>query len=119
MTRVAGLSGALFTMSAAAIAADAWTTRKCELYASAWNRALDLHGRQELGADFIGNHDAFIATGCADGRKTCPTTDAEIRLADTLTVLSMNEGMASTFVPFACPAVSSAPGAPERASPPR
>jgi hypothetical protein len=100
-------------------AADAWTTRKCEIYAAAWNRALDLHDVQGLAADFIANQEAFIASGCADGSKTCPTSDAEIRLADTLTILSMNEGMASTFVPFACPAVSSEPGAPERASPQR
>jgi hypothetical protein len=115
---VAGALGALIAGSAAGLADDAWTTRKCEIYATAWSRALDLHGDAGLGGAFIESQEAFIASGCADGTKVCPTSDAEIRLADTLTILSMNEGMASTFVPFACPPVSSAPGAPERASPP-
>ena len=115
---VAGALGALIAGSAAGLAADAWTARKCEIYATAWSRALEMHGDTGLGGAFIESQEAFIASECADGPKACPTSDGEIRLADTLTILSMNEGMASTFVPFACPPVSSAPGASEGASPP-
>jgi len=118
-TRVGGALGALLATSVAAVAADAWTTRKCELYAAAWTRALSAQGDGGLGAGFIDSQNAFIASGCPDGTKTCPTSEAEIRLANTLTILSMNEGMASSFAPFACPSISSAPVSPEQASPPR
>lgn len=32
----------------------------------------------------------------------CPVTEAELELANLLTIMTMNEGMASTFVPFKC-----------------
>lgn len=115
---MAAICGGVLIPSVATLADDAWTTRKCEIYSTAWSRALDLHGDAGLGAGFVESQEAFIASGCADGAKVCPTSDAEIRLADNLTILSMNEGMASTFVPFACPPISSAPGAPEQTSPP-
>ena len=84
-------------------APDDWTTRKCELYAAAWQQVLDSHDLHDVRPGFVSGHQDFIDGGCDAGITVCPATQAEIALADLLLVLSMNEGMASTFVPFACP----------------
>jgi hypothetical protein len=82
---------------------DDWARRKCALYATAWQRVLDTRDMGGIGADFIATHRAFIDSGCDAAIRVCPRSPGEIALADLLTVLSMNEGMASTFVPFDCP----------------
>jgi hypothetical protein len=84
-------------------APDDWATQKCSLYADAWQWVVDTRDLRGVGAGFMATHQAFVDSGCNAALTTCPQTKAEIALADLLTVLSMNEGMASTFAPFACP----------------
>lgn len=83
--------------------AQTWTERKCTLYAAALNDALGLLGRDGISDGFLAENAAFIAQGCTERGRICPQSDQERALADMLTVMTMNEGMASTFVPFTCP----------------
>jgi len=64
--------------------------------------ALEAAGREGISEGFITAHDDFIAGGCVSRGAVCPRSAQEYRLADILTVAAMNEGMASTFLPFAC-----------------
>jgi hypothetical protein len=59
-------------------------------------------GTGGLGAEFLGRHEAFLALGCTKQADVCPQSQEELRLANTLVIRGMNEGMASTFFPFAC-----------------
>jgi hypothetical protein len=81
---------------------DDWAARKCVLYAAATEDALSLLGMEGLRAEFLAQNRAFIASGCIAPRNICAATPAEYALADLLTMMTMNEGMASTFVPFGC-----------------
>ena len=85
-----------------AAAQDGWSARKCTLYAEAVTDAIALQGVTGLGAEFRAQNAAFIAAGCPAQFQVCARSDQEIALADLLTVMTMNEGMASTFVPFGC-----------------
>ncbi|WP_380053158.1 hypothetical protein ACFE33_10760 [Falsihalocynthiibacter sp. SS001] len=103
----------LLPFSASAASADdlnleglTWTEQKCVLYQSAWDWALANLGTEDIRPQFIQQNDAFVATGCIEQREVCPQSEKEIELANMLTVMTMNEGMASTFVPFNCPTVS-------------
>ncbi|MBK0327397.1 hypothetical protein I5535_08825 [Rhodobacteraceae bacterium F11138] len=87
----------------AGVAQDAWTQRKCGLYAAAWQQVLDANALDGVRETFRQRHQDFIDRGCPAETRICARTQAEIDLADLMTVLSMNEGMASTFVPFGCP----------------
>ncbi|RID92990.1 hypothetical protein D2N39_04860 [Gemmobacter lutimaris] len=80
-----------------------WTERKCALYQQAFDDALHAIGRDGIRKTFLARNTAFIEGGCTDNAKLCPETGKEIELANLLTVMTMNEGMASTFVPFGCP----------------
>ncbi|WP_341861433.1 hypothetical protein [Gymnodinialimonas sp. 57CJ19] len=80
-----------------------WVEQKCVLYQSAWDWAVNSVGAEQISANFIADNDRFVASGCLADIAVCPTNDAEFELANLLTVMTMNEGMASTFVPFACP----------------
>ncbi|WP_276714755.1 hypothetical protein [Pseudooceanicola nitratireducens] len=82
--------------------ADDWSDRKCALYQSAFDHAVAALGQDGLRPGFLEENDAFIANGCAGPEKVCARTDQEIALANMLTVMTMSEGMASTFVPFSC-----------------
>lgn len=82
---------------------DDWAQAKCALYADAWQRVLAHRDLGGVRADFVAGHQRFVDSGCDAAIRVCPRTAAELALADLLTVLSMNEGMASTFVPFECP----------------
>jgi len=93
----------LVPVSAMAETGDVWSQRKCALYTDIWGRALDVVGQEGISEDFIAAHDAFIAEGCVLRGAVCPVSAQEYRLADILTIAAMNEGMASTFLPFACP----------------
>ena len=79
-----------------------WTQQKCRLYESAFKDAVEIQGAEGLRPAFLQENADFIAAGCTTKRPICPETAQEGALADLLTVLTMNEGMASTFVPFAC-----------------
>ncbi|MCO6384164.1 hypothetical protein [Oceanicola sp. 502str15] len=79
-----------------------WTARKCELYEMAFADALSIQGPSGLRESFLAENDAFVATGCSTRQSVCAETPEEVALANLLTVMTMNEGMASTFVPFGC-----------------
>ncbi|MBP7001152.1 hypothetical protein [Amaricoccus sp.] len=80
----------------------AWGTAKCAAYAKAWDAVLLGQGTEGLGADFLRGNEAFIASGCREGREVCPQGPQEIAAADMLTIAAMNMGAASTFLPFRC-----------------
>ena len=80
-----------------------WTERKCHLYAHAWEDGLAWKGTAGLSPEFLERHEAFLASNCTRDHDVCPRSPEEIAMADLLTVMSMSEGMASTFVPFGCP----------------
>lgn len=79
-----------------------WPTEKCERYKAAFSQALARQGRQGLGPEFLARHDAFIASNCTAQADVCARSKEELELANTLVILSMNRGMASTFLPFYC-----------------
>lgn len=83
--------------------ADGWTARKCNLYEASVRDAVSLHGPEGLRMEFLTENQKFIDAGCTGRVEICPMTHEEWRLADTLLKMTMNEGMASTFVPFGCP----------------
>lgn len=81
-----------------------WAQRKCDLYSEGWAWVLQTQDLVGVGRVFIDRHQAFVDANCDHAISTCPVTEGERHLADLLTTISMNEGMASTFVPFACKA---------------
>lgn len=80
-----------------------WTDEKCHRYRQASEDALQRQGRAGLSAEFLAAHERFIAGGCNGPERICPRSQREIDLANILTVRAMNAGMASTFLPWACP----------------
>lgn len=96
--------GALLAQGAdgRATAAEDWSQRKCALYAAAVQDALAALGPDGLRPAFLTGNRAFIASGCVAPRRICAETAQEYAFADLLTVMTMNEGMASTFVTFGC-----------------
>ena len=88
--------------AAAEDAPTAWTVEKCARYGAAWEAVVDGRGTGGLGAGFLEAHAAFLAEGCRGRGAVCPRTPTEVEVADLLTVMAMNEGMASTFLPFSC-----------------
>lgn len=101
------MSAALFCCSQPVIAQDleglTWREQKCVLYGRAVETAVASIGKDGLRENFLADNLAFIDGGCQGKGNICPVTGAEIEFANLLTVLTMNEGMASTFVPFNCP----------------
>mgnify|MGYP003136566201 FL=1 len=103
MTRISLLT--LFALLLAGPAAtqvqpDGWSIEKCSRYSVAWTQmtAGDTAG---ISARFLDDHAAFLASGCVQGR-VCPVSDAEYKLADTLALMAVAEGMAGSFLPFSC-----------------
>lgn len=89
--------------SAQSMAGDpVWVAKKCELYTQAWD-ALAKGQKAGLGNEFLARHQAFIASGCTVRTNVCPVSQAEIAVADTVSMMAIAEGMAGTFLPFACP----------------
>lgn len=82
----------------------AWQQQKCALYADAWTRALDSIGSDDINYNFLATNENFIASGCTETVAACPSSHQEREIADLLTLVMMNEGTASTFLPFRCPA---------------
>jgi hypothetical protein len=111
MTRfLAASMAALFTSLAAPSPAQdvsleglTWTAQKCALYQRAVSDALGIIGYQGISDAFLAENAAFIEGGCVGGAHICPRSDQEYEFANMLTIMTMNEGMASTFVPFGCP----------------
>lgn len=81
---------------------QSWPEVKCARYKKAWSDALARRGRRELGREFLDSHEAFLASGCTARADVCPRSEQELELANVMTILAMNAGMASTFLPFAC-----------------
>lgn len=83
---------------------SAWQQQKCALYADAWSRALDSFGSEDINYNFVATNENFIASGCTEQIAICPQSNQERDIADLITLVMMNEGAASTFLPFRCPA---------------
>jgi hypothetical protein len=96
------LSVVLAQSPAGAQSAQSWPEVKCARYKKAWTDALARRGGRGLSEDFIASHEAFLASGCTARANVCPRSAEELDLANVLTVLAMNAGTASTFLPFAC-----------------
>lgn len=100
----------LWALGATMAAADApslgslsWPERKCLLYQRAWASALAALDHPRISADFRALNQEFVQSGCTMKGSVCPRSPAEFDMANMLTVMTMSEGMASTFVPFHCP----------------
>lgn len=83
-------------------ARPSWAQVKCERYAKGWAQALARQGKAGLGREFLERHAAFVASGCAGAADVCARTPEELALANTMVIVAMNAGAASTFPPFAC-----------------
>lgn len=79
-----------------------WPAEKCARYKEGYRVAITRQGRQGLGPEFLARHDAFLASDCTAEHDVCPRSKEELDLANTLVILGINQGMASTFMPFAC-----------------
>lgn len=78
-----------------------WQVTKCRVYAEALADARrDRKGA--LSKSFLDENDAFVAKGCTERVPVCPRTKADLEIANILTIVAMNAGTASTFLPFAC-----------------
>lgn len=82
---------------------SAWQQQKCALYADAWARALDSIGSDDINYNFLATSENFIVSGCTETIAICPRSNQERDIADLITLVMMNEGAASTFLPFRCP----------------
>ncbi|PTM41075.1 hypothetical protein [Bosea sp. 124] len=80
-----------------------WPAIKCERYTRAYAEALTKFGRKGLGQPFLDAHEAFLVSGCSIKGEVCPRSAEELNLANVMVIMGMNQGMASTFMPFACP----------------
>ncbi|SFJ81137.1 hypothetical protein SAMN05216304_11580 [Bosea sp. OK403] len=81
---------------------QSWSEVKCARYKKAWSEALTRRGTQGLGPEFLGNHEAFLGSGCMAQANVCPKSAEELELANIMVILAMNAGTASTFLPFSC-----------------
>lgn len=82
---------------------SAWQLQKCALYTDAWARALESIGSDNINYNFLATNENFIASGCTEQISLCPRSRQERDIADLMTLVMMNEGAASTFLPFRCP----------------
>lgn len=73
---------------------------KCEIYKSAWDSVTA--SARDLSTSFVESNVAFIKGDCVNYGDVCPRTEGDLAAANMLTVLTMNHGLASTFVPFKC-----------------
>jgi hypothetical protein len=79
-----------------------WQTKKCEVYAKALAEILEHVGREGVSERFLAQNQAFIDSGCLADVDACPESEAEIEIANGLTIATMNAGAASSFSPFRC-----------------
>ncbi len=82
--------------------ARSWTEEKCVRYKGAWSDYVSRTGGRGLSQEFTAAHQAFIDSGCLQGRNVCPRSAEELNAANTMTIRAMNAGTSSTFLPFAC-----------------
>jgi hypothetical protein len=95
-------AGQISSAGAQESGSQSWTEQKCARYRRAWTDVQARRGVQGIGQEFLGKHEAFLASGCTAKVDVCPRSPEELDLANLLTVAAMNAGTASTFLPFAC-----------------
>jgi len=78
-----------------------WQITKCRVYAQAFEDAA-AGDADNLSRSFVDENEAFVAQGCVERVAVCPRTQADLDVANILTIAAMNAGAASTFLPFAC-----------------
>ena len=107
LVRLAAATGLVVGMASQGSAQSAppenWPAIKCERYTKAYAEALAKFGRKGLGQPFLDSHEAFLTSGCSIKGAVCPRSKEELDLANVMVIMGMNQGMASTFMPFACP----------------
>lgn len=81
---------------------DSWSLQKCALYSAAWGDVRKSYDLTGASPEFLADHQSFVDQGCPGEMRVCAVTAKDIELANTMIILSMNEGMASTFAPFGC-----------------
>lgn len=81
---------------------DAWTIEKCDRYRRAFTDLLKVFQDQDITDGFIRGNRDFIAAGCSNGADICPTSPGDMEFANALTLMAMNGGAASSFLPFIC-----------------
>jgi hypothetical protein len=79
-----------------------WAEEKCRRYKRDFFEALRRWGPADVTGAFIDANKAFIDSGCESEAKICPQTARERELVDVLAIRVVNEGMSTTFLPFAC-----------------
>ena len=94
----------LLALPGPAAMAESWPERKCAIFAEAWTSAAPTAGDKAPSIAFRSGVERFIASGCVAPRDTCPSSPADIALADALAMIVVLEGMATTFLPFSCEA---------------
>lgn len=95
-----GLAGGAHAQDA--VPENGWPAVKCARYKQAYADAVAKFGKTGLGEGFLDSHDRFLTSDCKEKVDVCPRSKEELNLANILVILSMNQGMASTFVPFNC-----------------
>lgn len=103
MHRLALIPLLLLATPASAQEQSAWQQQKCALFTNAWTRALESIGSDDINYNFLAANENFIASGCTESIAACPQSNQERDIADLITLAMMNEGAASTFLPFRCP----------------
>jgi hypothetical protein len=86
-----------------------WQAEKCFRYKRDFSEVLRRWGLTGVSREFIEGNDAFIAAGCDGGEKVCPRSARDRELIEVLTIRVVNEGMSSTFLPFAYGTCAKAP----------
>lgn len=79
-----------------------WSAEKCARYSRAWAYVSAGPGLAGIGPEFLAAHAEFLTSDCRIRGNVCPRTPAELALADTLTLMSVAEGTAGSFLPFHC-----------------
>lgn len=103
MRPIALLAALMLITPASAEDQSTWQQQKCALFADAWTRALESVGSDDINYNFLATNENFIASGCTETIAACPQSNQERDIADLITLVMMNEGAASTFLPFRCP----------------
>ena len=105
LTMVLMLPGLLLVTPANATAQKTgsdWTEKKCTLYQQFRDQTQAPLKQDDLGAEFLQNEAAFVASGCTARSYVCPISAAELKYANTMSLLMMNAGATGSFLPYAC-----------------
>ncbi len=92
----------LLALPAAPALSESWPEQNCAVFAEAWTSAAPASGDKAPSPDFRKGVERFIASGCIAPRDSCPSSAADVTLADALAMIVVLEGMATTFLPISC-----------------